>query len=272
MAISKHVLTWRSILLTILSFLTINSNLVIFAQSDDTSLEKVHKSGALVVAIDPTYPPMEFEDKPGQTEGFDVDLATALAESLNVKVKFVVMNWDGILAGLNSRRYDVIISSMNITPERSTQVDFVEYLKMAQVFVVGAGSTIKSKEGLSGKVVAVQADTTSFSWVSEQQTKGLAIKEIKAFKFATEAFSALKVGQAEALVVDEPVGRFYAKQDKDSFKVSGEAVAAEPIGIAIRKDDQELKRALADALKKLKSDGGFARISTKWFGSDLGNL
>lgn len=232
--------------------------------------DKLARAGVLRVAIDATYPPMEFEGPDGKPTGFDVDLATDLARRLGVRAEFVVMNWDGILAGLTSGRYDVIVSSMNVTPERKAVADFVEYLQMAQVFVAKPGSNLKSTADLAGKVVAVQADTTSYQAVLKAKADGVAIRDVKAFQLATQAFQALKAGQADAIVIDEPVARYYAKRDATSFGVTGRALAPEPVGLAVKKPGGELVTALAAALDAAKADGTFQRISEKWFGTVLG--
>lgn len=228
-------------------------------------LDAVIKNGKIRIAVDTTYPPMEFEDNEGKIVGLDVDLAREIAKVLNVKAEFVIMPWDGILAGLKSNRYDVIMSSMNITDERKQQVSFVPYIMMGQVFVVKkTAKPIKNEKELAGKVIAVQADTTSFSAVENFKNSGIAIKEIKAFKGATEAFAALKSNQAEAIVIDEAVGLYYAGLDAKTFLVSGEAMKPEPIGIAVKKTDLKLLKALNDAVATIKNNGKFTSIYKQW--------
>lgn len=228
-------------------------------------LDAVKAAGKLRIAVDTTYPPMEFESTDGKIIGLDVDLARELAKILKVEAEFIVMPWDGILAGLQSNRYDIIMSSMNITPERSAQVDFVPYISMGQVFVVkSSAKPIKSDKELAGKVVAVQVDTTSFTAVEAIQKSGVKIKEIKTFPGATETFSAVKANQAEAIVTDEAVGKYYAGLDAKTFVVSGEAMKPEPIGIAVKKTDKKLHKALTDAVKTIKDNGTFARIYKNW--------
>ncbi|MGZ3807686.1 MAG: ABC transporter substrate-binding protein, partial [Bacteriovorax sp.] len=162
-------------------------------------LNLVLKEKKLRVAVDTTYPPMEFESDAGKVQGLDVDLAKEIGKLLNVDVEFIVMPWDGILAGLASNRYDIIMSSMNITPERKLQVNFVPYMMMGQVFVVKkSGKPIKNERDLANRLIAVQADTTSFNALENFKKAGIAIKEIKAFKGATETFSALKSNQADS--------------------------------------------------------------------------
>ena len=228
-------------------------------------LDAVVKSGKLRIAVDTTYPPMEFQDDDGKVIGLDVDLARELGKILKVNVEFVVMPWDGVLAGLQSNRYDIIMSAMNITEERSRQVNFVPYIMMGQVFVTKKPAKLMQNEkSLAGKVIAVQADTTSFTAVEGFKKSGIAIKEIKAFKGATEAFSALKSNQAEAIVIDEAVGLYYAGLDQKTFQVSGEAMKPEPIGIAVKKTDTKLLKALEAAMKTIKANGTFATIYKQW--------
>lgn len=220
---------------------------------------------SLKIAVDTTYPPMEFESIDGKIIGLDVDLAKAMAKVLGRTPEFVVMPWDGILAGLQSNRYDIIMSSMNITEERKKQVDFVQYVQMGQVFVVKkSGKQVKSEKELAGLTVAVQADTTSFEAVEGFKKSGIAIKDIKAFKGATEAFQALKAGQAEVIVIDEAVGFYYAGLDAKTFVISGIAMKPEPIGIAVKKSDKALHAELTKALETIKKDGTFSKIYKQW--------
>ncbi len=232
-------------------------------------LDAVQKSGKLRVAIDATYPPMESEDASGKPVGFDIDFANELAKRLGVKAEYVVMNWDGILAGLVSNRYDVIISSMNITPERSKQVNFVEYVKMSQIFIAKKGKEVKNEKELAGKVVAVQADTTSHEFVQNKQKSGILIKDVKAFKMVTDAFAGVKANQADVIVVDEPVGRYYAKRDP-SFVISARAMAPEPVGIAMGKKEKRLADEIKKVVQSMEKDGFIKKLSVQWFGAELG--
>jgi polar amino acid transport system substrate-binding protein len=238
------------------------------ARSADGSLERVRQSGRLRVAIDPTYPPMEFEEH-GKPVGFDIDFARAVARRLGVRAEFAVMDWAGIVAGLNSGRYDVIISSMNITADRQAQVDFVEYASMAQVFVCRRGTRIRTEQELANKVVAVQVNTTSHAWLDAVRMRGVAVREVKALPTPTDALTALHAGQADVVVVDESVGRYYA-HTQPALVVTGTAADAEPVGIAVRKRDQALKASLAAAVQTMKDDGALRQISERWFGEELG--
>ena len=164
-----------------------------------------------------------------------------------------------------SNRYDVIMSSMNITSERQQQVNFFPYMMMGQVFVVKKnGKPIKSEKDLTGRIIAVQADTTSFNALENFQKAGILIKEIKAFKGATETFSALKSNQADSIITDEAVGLYYSSLDAKTFMISGEAIKPELIGIAVKKSDKNLLQALENAVKQIKENGTYAKIYKQW--------
>lgn len=233
------------------------------------SLNEIQKEKKLKIAVDTTYPPMEFESIDGKIIGLDVDLAKEIAKNLKVEAEFIVMPWDGILAGLAGNRYDMIMSSMNITPERSAQVNFVPYLNMGQVFIIKNGTNkVKTEKDLVGRIVAVQADTTSYTAVEGYQKSGIKIKDIKAFKGATDAFSAVKSNQADVILIDEAVGLYYAGLDAKTFSVTGQAMKPEPIGIAIRKNDKDLFDAVSKAVKTMKENGSFNKIYKNWLKAD----
>ncbi|HWI65784.1 MAG TPA: ABC transporter substrate-binding protein [Symbiobacteriaceae bacterium] len=240
------------------------------AAQGDGSLERVKKAGKLVIGMDTTYPPMEFIEG-SKTVGFDVDLAGALAQKLGVKAEPTTVDWNGIITGLLSKRYDVIMSSMNITDERKQQVNFIEYARMSQVFVTKKGLEVKSEKDLAGKTVLVQDGTTSHDYVKEAKEQRVKdIKNIISYPSSSEAFQALKNGKGEVIVIDEPVGLYYVNKDAATFVITGRAIDPEPIGIAIRKDDKELAAALEKALADLKADGSYKKISVQWFGAELG--
>lgn len=256
--------------ITVAAFSCVTTGCTPAPTAPTSAVERVKKAGKIVVAIDATYPPMESEGADGKPMGFDIDFADEIARRMGVTTEYVVMAWDGILAGLTSKRYDVIISSMNITEDRKKTADFVEYVKMSQLFVCKQGVNVTKEQDLAGKSVAVQADTTSYEFLESKKKEGIAIGEVKAFKLATDAFAALKAGQAEAIVIDEPVGRYYVKQDPAMFVITGRAMAPEPVGVALRKEDAELTKEIGRIVDEMRADGTLKKISEKWFGAELG--
>lgn len=243
------------------------------SSSGDGSLDRVKKAGKLLVGIDASYPPMEFVDKDGKTPiGFDVDFGKALAKKLGVEYEAQIVDWNGIQAGLLGKHYDVIISSMTITEERQKDLNFVEYVKMGISYVSRDGVNVKEAKDLSGKIVAVQAETTAHIMIDDMIKQGTVkdIKDLKSFTYATDAFQELKNGRADVVAIDEPVARYYAKQDANVVKITGVAAPPDPIGIALRKEDGDLKKAIEQAVADLNSDGTYKKLSDQWFGGELG--
>jgi polar amino acid transport system substrate-binding protein len=213
------------------------------------TIDAIRQAGKFKVAIDVTYPPMETTDAKGNPDGFDVDLAKEFARRLGVQVEFVVMSWDGIIAGLMSKRYDMICSAMNITPERLRQLDIIEYMQVSQVFVSPVDKPVVKEADLAGKTVAVQVDTTSATYVEKAKKNGLAIAGIKGFK----------------------VGQYFVKQDPKRVVVSGRAIAPEPIGVALRKDTKDLSAEVTRMIADMRRDGTMKKLHIKWFGVELGS-
>lgn len=235
--------------------------------SNGSTLEEIKKKGEITIAVDDTFPPMNYRNDKNELVGFDVDLAKAVSKELGVKANFIPTAWDGILPGLDAKRYDIIMSSMGITDERKQKVDFVEYLRLGQILAVQSGNplNIQTKEDLSGKIVGVQMGSTSES--AGKEIDG--VKELKAYNGYTDVFNDLALGRVEGVIVAEAVGRYYKSLKPEVFDVAGDSFLKLPVGIAVRKDDDSLEKALNDAVQKLKENGTFSEISKKWFGEDV---
>ncbi len=227
------------------------------------------KSDVFRVGVDDVYPPMEFKDDAGKIVGFDVELATEIAKKMGKKVEFVSTAWDGIFTSLDSKKFDCIISSVSINEERQQKYIFTNpYIANAQVIVVGKNNTsITSEKDLKGKKVGVQTGTTADE-SAEKFVKETPF-EIKKYDQIIQPFADMKVGRIDAIIVDEVVGKYYAAQDKQSFKVTGGRLTNEPIGVCLRKSDTELRDKVQKAIDDLKADGTMKKLSEKWFGEDL---
>ena len=237
--------------------------------TEGSTFENIKKQGVLKIAVDDTFPPMEYRNDQNKLVGFDIDLANAISKELGVKVEFIPTAWDGILPGLDAKRYDIIMSSMNITDERKQKVDFVEYMKLGQVVAVKSGNPdkIQSKADLSGKTVGVQLGSTSES--AAKEIKG--IKELKTYNGYTDVFNDLGLGRLQGVIVAEAVGRYYKTTKPDAFDVVGSSFQSLPVGIAVRKGDNDLEAALQKAVQTVKDNGAYAEVSKKWFGTDKSN-
>ncbi|MCO5151109.1 MULTISPECIES: ABC transporter substrate-binding protein [unclassified Shinella] len=236
------------------------------ARADD--LETIKAAGEFKFANSGAYPPFSFVDDSNQTVGFDVDIGNEIAKRLGVKGAGVSTAWDGIIAGLLAGKYDTIIGSMTITPEREKAVDFVgPYYKSGRGVFVSDGSEIKSIDDLKDKTIGVTLGETHEKWARERGGW-----EIRTYKGLPELFLELKAGRIQAMIVDAVPVSIAVKQTGDKvvkLDVPEFAGTEDRIGIAIRKGNPELKAAMQKALDDMMADGTYEAIAMKWIGSDI---
>ncbi len=221
--------------------------------------------GVIIAGSDLDYPP--FESLNGETpEGFDVDLVNAIADELGVTVEFKKEIFDTLIPTLKAGgKFDMIASAMTIKAEREEEIDFTEpYFDSNQSITMKTGATYAAPEDLKGKKVGVQAGTTGDQWATENlKPAGV---EIVTFKGTTDAVSALTAGNVVAIVIDLPVAADLVKDETRGLAVVAQVPTGEQYGFGVSKDNPELKAAINDALAKLRADGTYDEIYTKWFG------
>lgn len=222
-------------------------------------------SKVIEVGSDIAYAPMEYYDTDGQTVlGFDKDLTDALSEQLGVTFKWNNATFDGLITQLKSHKIDVAISGMSDTKERQAEVDFVDYYVAGAMILTQKGNPedLHSLADLCGKTVAVQRGTTQEGYAQEQSKKCDQPIEILSFDRETEAMLQVKNGRAAAGMQDYPVATYNAKTSGggNDFEVVGEQIQAGPLGIAVGKDNAELRDALQKALQAIIDDGTYGDL------------
>lgn len=222
------------------------------------------KSGQLTMGSDTTYPPFETLEG-SKPVGFDVELAQAIAKNMGLKLDVVTTAWDGIIPGLKTKKYDIIMSAMTITADRKKEINFsTPYLDSDQSLTVVKGSPIKTTNDLNGKNVAVQIDTTG-QYKAEDLQKTTGIKEIQKFDTILLAFEALEQGKVDAIINDFPVSQ-YMSQQRGKTSVVEKIKTNEQYGIGVNKDNPDLLKQVNSALQKTRDDGPYTTIYKKWFG------
>lgn len=232
---------------------------------------KLHliNSGVLTVGSDTSYPPMESRDpSSGQYVGADVDLASALAKQMGLSsAKIVNAAFDSLIPSLASNRFDVIMSSMNDTPERAKKVSFVDYMTASEGILVNKGSGIHAKDysALCGKNVAVERGTTELDGLNAANKKCSSPIHILSFTDDSAAFQAFAAGHSDAYTSDLPVIANYVKKYGSKYEQAGPAISAgENYGIAVSKSNPSLLAALKKALSQIRSNGTYDKILKKW--------
>jgi ABC-type amino acid transport substrate-binding protein len=234
-------------------------------KSANIETPKTLKGGWLQAGSDTSFPPMEFanESNTGYI-GFDVDLCTAMAHKMGLKLQVVSTAWDGIIPALTGGRFDIIMSGMSILPERLAQMNATEpYLPGIIAISTPKDSPISEAAGLAGKIVGVQVDTTGQFEVE----KVAGVKEIKKYATILEAFQDMAAGRVEAVVNDEPVNAYIIKTNADyaeRFVNSGGIVTDNSYAYWCKQDNTALQAAMNAALEELRTEGIYQKICDKW--------
>jgi polar amino acid transport system substrate-binding protein len=223
---------------------------------------------AIVVATDPTNPPMQTLDSSRQIVGFDIDVMNAAAKGSGFEAKFISVEWDTIFSGLLVDKYDAIMSSLTITSERMKTMDFsVPYLVVGQVLVIRSGAKrVSSFTDLAGKVVGVLSGSASETELSKAaKTNRISIKT---YSDLSPMFPDLVNSRIDAFFCDD----YYASeailsQDpmyKGKMKIAGPALVQESFGVAVRKGNGKVLDAINLGLKKILASEECVVIKKKW--------
>ena len=238
-----------------------------------TSSESTLNKDELVIGLDDTFVPMGFKDESGELVGFDVELAKAVGEKLNKKIKFQAIDWSMKETELNGGNIDLIWNGYSINDERKEKVEFSKpYLDNTQIIVTLADSPINTKDDLAGKKVGAQNQSTA---VDAVEADGDIIStfdggSLVTFEDNNQALMDLEAGRLDAIVVDEILARYYIKaRGEEKYKILTENFGDEQYAVGIRKGDTEFVEAFNKALEEVINDGQATEISEKWFGEDI---
>lgn len=227
------------------------------------------------VGTEGAYPPFNYIDKDGKLQGFDIDITKALCEAAGVEYEFVTQDWDGIIPGLIAKKYDCIIASMSMTPEREKKVDFTnKYYQTPAKFAAKKGSGFKiTPEGLEGKTVGVQRATVHENFVRDKFGGSV---DIKAYATQDEANMDLKSGRIDLVIADSVVllGGFLETEAGTGFEFVGPGFTQEKwfgkgIGIAVRQGETELVEMFNKAINEIRANGVYKKINDKYFDFDV---
>ncbi|HIP78702.1 MAG TPA: ABC transporter substrate-binding protein [Kiloniellaceae bacterium] len=223
------------------------------------------------IGVEGAYPPFSQVTADGKLVGFDIDIANALCDQMKVECELVTQDWDGIIPALNARKYDAIIASMSITPERKEKVDFTnKYYQTPAKFVRKKGSGIEiTQEGLKGKSVGVQRATIHDNFVTEVYGDEV---EVKRYGTQDEAYLDMVAGRVDLLLADSIAledGFLKTDSGKDYEFVGPDFTDpqyfGEGAGIAIRKGEDELREMLNAAIDAIRANGVYKSIQDKYF-------
>lgn len=239
--------------------------MAIHSSAHATSVADVKKKGVLVLGTDPTFAPFEFKSPDGQIQGFEIDIARAVAKDLGVKLEIRPVGFGALMPqAVTSGRVDMAISAITITPERSKIVSFsAPYYRSAQVFIVRGGNLGKFAwpADIKGKVIGVQASTTGQYAANDLlKPKGATIKVYDDF---AAGLADVRAGRIAALIGDAPTVDDLKKRLPGQFDRAGAALVSEDYGMVFKKGS-DLAASASNTLARLKKSGEYQKLLNKW--------
>ena len=212
-----------------------------------------------------TYPPFESMDANNQIVGFDIDLANALCKQLQANCTFTNQAFDSLIPALKFKRFDAVISGMDITPERQKQVAFTAPYYANSAVVIAPNGKYKTLADLKGKRIGMENGTTHQKYLQEKHPEITTV----AYDSYQNAILDLKNGRLDGVFGDTAVVNEWLKNNPNLAAV-GEHVTDPQyfgigLGIAVRPDNTALLEKLNGALTAIKADGTYKAINDKWF-------
>ncbi|GHG29845.1 amino acid ABC transporter substrate-binding protein [Deinococcus indicus] len=229
------------------------------------TVAEVKKKGVLVLGTDPTFAPFEFKGADGQIQGFDIDIARAVAKDLGVRLEIRAVGFGSLMPqAVTSGRVDMAMSGITITDERAKVVSFSQpYYRSAQVFIVRAGNPGKFAwpADVKGKVIGVQANTTG-QFVANDLLKPRGAT-LKVYDDFAAGLADVRAGRVAALIGDAPTVTDLKKRLPGQFEQAGKDLAAEDYGMVFKKGS-DLAAAANKTLARLKASGEYQKLLNRW--------
>lgn len=230
-------------------------------------LATVKHRGVLKIGIEGTYPPFNYRGTDGQLEGFDVDVAKAVAAKLGVKAEFTTTEWSGIIAGLQAGKFDVIVNQVAITPQRQQVLDFstpYDYSAAQLIQRKDDKREFKSLEDLKGKKLGVSLGSNY-----NTLAKSVPGIDVRTYPGAPEYLRDLAAGRIDAALNDRLMLAYLIKTSNLPLRPGAVLTGAnEAVGIPFKKGNPEFAKAIDGALDALRKDGTLKQLSEHWFGVD----
>ncbi|WP_068316907.1 ABC transporter substrate-binding protein [Polycladidibacter hongkongensis] len=220
------------------------------------------------------YPPFNYIDSDGNLGGFDVEIGNALCEELKIECVWVTQDWDGIIPGLVAGKFDTIIASMSITPERQKKISFSEkYYNTPPALAVPKDSDLKgvTLEDLKGRIIGAQSSTTHSTYAEQTFTES----DVRLYPTAEDYKLDLESGRIDGAVDDVMVlSQWIDEEGGDCCKILGTfksvpEIHGEGAGIGVRKGDEDLAAMFSKAIKAIRANGKYKEINDKYFKFDV---
>ena len=219
----------------------------------------------VIVAFNPEYPPFEYVNG-DDYEGYDVDLINAVAAKAGFEIEFEAMDFDAVIAAVQSNVNTIGVSGISITSERQLSVDFSEgYINAGLIVVIKKDSGYATTDDLNGKIIGVQMGTTS-DFAAESITGQANVAQYKTF---LNAIMDLQGNKVDAVIVDKPVGMaILASLADETLEIVDMGLQADWYGIEVNKENPELLEKINAALAELEAEGFYEELAVKYFSNE----
>lgn len=234
----------------------------------EDQLGQILEAGKITIAMEGTWEPWAFHDEDDNLVGYDVEVGQAIADALGVEAEFVEGKWDGLFAGLDAGRYDMVINGVDVTEERSEKYDFTDpyvYIHTA-IIVAEDNDNIKSFDDLKGVSTANTISSYYAMLAEEYGAKVTGVDDLN------QTIELLLQGRIEATLNAEVTYSDYMREHPDAkIKIAALSDDANLVAIPLRKGDDSasLREAVNHILADMKESGELAELSVKYFGNDM---
>jgi ABC-type amino acid transport substrate-binding protein len=257
-------MNWRQSVHVVMSVLLVFSLLVFSADAQQAAKKKLN------IGTEGAFPPFNFFNEKNELVGYEIDFARDIAGRMGYEAAFTTGDFGGLLTSLLANKFDVIIASMTITPERKEKANFSDwyYVDGDIITVKKDNTTIKGPPDLAGKKVGATVGTT-------QETAAKAINEkyklsdLKLYPSDIEGMEDLKNGRIDAFIGANLQMAYRIKAKNEPIKMVGQKLNKSYKGAALRKSDTAMLAEFNKTLAAMIKDGSLRKISEKWFGIDI---
>lgn len=231
---------------------------------DESAIAAAKQRGKLIVGVKYDYPPFGFVDEKRQVVGFEVDLAHELAKELlgdRNKIDLVEVSGPNRIPFLLSKKVDLVIATLTITPERAKTISFSDpfYTGGYSILTTKSNNDIKGMPDLAGKRVVITRGST----IEPLLAKLSPAPQILKMELISELYSVMQTGRADAAVQDVGLLKPFVATHP-AFKLAGGLLNEEHWGVGMRKGDEETRKFVNGALAKFHKDGQFDAWLRKW--------
>lgn len=232
-----------------------------------TTMKKLQDAGEMTIGVKFDVPPFGFKDTSGKVQGFDIDLAKAIADELGVTPKYVEALSDNRIAFLKDGTADAILSTMTITAERDEEIDFSKpyFVAKGRILVKKDNTDINGVDDLAGKTVCTALGSTYEETLKKQAPKA----KLRLPEAYSECLELIQNGSVDAVSTDDVILTGMIRQD-DSLKLVGDDLTTEPYGVGVKEGDTAFQEFVDGVIDKYEKDGSWATAYQKWVGQYTG--